>query len=120
MIQGGGGLGQNAIAVANEFGAETILVEGVDERIERARDFGVDHVVDFREHDTVEARAERVAELTNGRGADVGVEVAGVPDAFAEDPTSSATARATSKSVTSRPDTRPSSTPRSSRARTSR
>lgn len=86
VIQGGGGLGQNAIAVADERGAETILVEGVDERIERARDFGVDHVVDFREHETVEARAERVRELTNGEGADVGVEVAGVPDAFAEGP----------------------------------
>lgn len=86
VIQGGGGLGQNAIAVANEYGAETILVEGVDDRIERARSFGVDHVVDFREYDTVEARGERVAELTDGRGADVGVEVAGVPDAFAEGP----------------------------------
>ena len=86
VIQGGGGLGQNAIAVANEFGAKTILVEGVDERIERAHDFGVDHVIDFREHDTVEARADRVAELTDGRGADVGVEVAGVPEAFAEGP----------------------------------
>ena len=86
VIQGGGGLGQNAIAVANDRGAETIPVEGVEERIDRARAFGVDHIVDFREHDTVEARAERVRELTDGRGADVGVEVAGVPDAFAEGP----------------------------------
>ena len=84
VVQGGGGLGLNAIAYANEQGAETILVEGVDGRIDRGREFGVDHVVDFREYDTVDARAERVRELTDGVGADVGVEVAGVPEAFAE------------------------------------
>lgn len=84
VVQGAGGLGLNAIAVANERGAETIVVEGVDGRLERAEEFGVDHTVDFREYDTVEARADRVAELTDGDGADVGIEVAGVPDAFAE------------------------------------
>lgn len=84
VVQGAGGLGLNAIAVANERGAETIVIEGVDERIDRAREFGVDHVVDFREYDTVDERAARVRELTDGVGADVGVEVAGVPEAFAE------------------------------------
>ncbi|WP_254538523.1 zinc-binding dehydrogenase [Halomarina litorea] len=84
VVQGAGGLGLNAIAVATERGAETIVVEGVDGRIDRAREFGADHVVDFREYDSVEARAERVRELTDGRGADVGVEVAGVPAAFSE------------------------------------
>lgn len=84
VIQGGGGLGQNAIAVANEYGAETILVEGVDDRIERARDFGVNHVIDFREYETIEERADRIAEFTDGFGADLAVEVAGVPQAFAE------------------------------------
>lgn len=86
VVQGGGGLGQNAIAVASEYGAETILVEGVDDRIERARRFGVDHVVDFREYETPEARGGRVAELTGGLGADVAVELAGIPQAFAEGP----------------------------------
>lgn len=84
VVQGAGGLGLNAVAYANERGAETIVIEGVDGRIERAAAFGADHVVDFREHDTVEARAERVRELTGGVGADVGIEVAGTPDAFAE------------------------------------
>ncbi len=84
VVQGAGGLGLNTIAYANEQGAETIVVEGVDGRIERAEQFGVDHVVDFREYDTVEAREERVAALTGGVGADLAVEVAGVPDAFAE------------------------------------
>jgi threonine dehydrogenase-like Zn-dependent dehydrogenase len=83
VVQGAGGLGLNAIAVANERGADTIVIEGVDGRLERAEEFHVDHTIDFREYDTVEARADRVAELTGG-GADVGIEVAGVPDAFAE------------------------------------
>jgi len=84
VIQGAGGLGLNSVAVCNERGAETIVIEGVDGRIDRAHEFGADHVIDFREHDTVEARADRVRELTDGVGADVGVEVAGVPEAFAE------------------------------------
>jgi len=84
VVQGAGGLGLNAIAVANERGAETIVIEGVDGRLERAEQFDVDHTVDFREYDTVEARADRITELTGGDGADVGIEVAGVPDAFAE------------------------------------
>lgn len=84
VVQGAGGLGLNSVAVANERGAETIVVEGVDGRLDRAEAFGADHLIDFREYDTVEARVERVRELTDGEGADVGVEVAGVPSAFAE------------------------------------
>lgn len=86
VVQGAGGLGLNAIAIARERGAKTIVVEGVDGRIDRARQFGVDHVIDFREYETVDERATRVRELTDGVGADVGVEVAGVPEAFAEGP----------------------------------
>lgn len=86
VVQGAGGLGLNTVAIARERGAKTIVVEGVDGRIERAKEFGVDHVIDFREYETVEERAERVRELTDGVGADVGVEVAGVPEAFAEGP----------------------------------
>lgn len=84
VVQGAGGLGLNAIAVANERGANTIVIEGVDGRIDRATEFGADHVIDFREYSTVEARSERVHELTDGVGADIAVEVAGVPEAFAE------------------------------------
>jgi threonine dehydrogenase-like Zn-dependent dehydrogenase len=84
VIQGAGGLGLNALAVATERGARTVVVEGVDGRIESARAFGADHVVDLREHETVAARADRVADLTDGEGADAVVEVAGVPEAFAE------------------------------------
>lgn len=84
VIQGAGGLGLNVTAYANERGAETIVIEGVDQRIERAREFGADHVIDFREYETATARTDRVRELTDGVGADVAVEVAGVPEAFNE------------------------------------
>jgi threonine dehydrogenase-like Zn-dependent dehydrogenase len=86
VVQGAGGLGLSAVAVANERGANTIAIDGVDHRLERASAFGADHVVDIREYDTPGARADRVRSLTGGLGADVGVEVTGVPDAFAEGP----------------------------------
>lgn len=66
------------------MGARAILVEGTPERIELGRAFGADEVVDMRELDTPEARAERVMSLTNDYGADVVLEVTGVPAAFTE------------------------------------
>lgn len=84
VIQGAGGLGLNAVAVAAERGADTIVIDGVDERVHRAEQFGADHTIHMAEYDTVERRAERVRELTDGLGADVAVEVTGVPDAFSE------------------------------------
>lgn len=84
VIQGLGGLGLNAIAVANEKGAETIAIDGVGDRLEMAEEFGADHLIDMREHETVDDRAAAVEDLTGGLGADVAVEVTGVPDAFTE------------------------------------
>jgi threonine dehydrogenase-like Zn-dependent dehydrogenase len=84
VIQGAGGLGLNATAVANEYGAETVVIVGIETRLERAREFGADHTIDFREDDTADARVQRVEEITDGIGADFGIEVAGVPEAFVE------------------------------------
>jgi len=84
VIQGAGGLGLNSIAVCNERGAETIVVDGIDRRLRLAESFGADHVVDFRDADTVQARRTRIEELTDGIGTDIGIEVAGVPEAFTE------------------------------------
>lgn len=84
LIQGAGGLGLYAAAVANERGARVIVIEGVDDRIDLARQFGADEIVDMKEYTTVEARADRVRELTNGDGPDVVLEVTGVAAAFPE------------------------------------
>lgn len=84
VIQGAGGLGLYAAAVARDAGARVIAVEGIEPRIELARRFGADEIVDMREHATVEARLARVQELVGGAGADVVLEVSGVPAAFVE------------------------------------
>ncbi len=84
VVQGAGGLGLSATAAAKERGANVIVVEGVDGRLERAIQFGADHTIDMREYATVDDRAERVRELTDGLGAHVAVEVTGIPDAFSE------------------------------------
>lgn len=84
VIQGAGGLGLNAAAVAKEFGATVIVIDGVISRLEKARLFGADHLLDMNEYDTTEKRAKAVLQLTGGKGADVGMELTGVPVAFNE------------------------------------
>jgi L-iditol 2-dehydrogenase len=84
VVQGAGGLGLYAVAVAKERGARVIVIDGVPERVVLAERFGADHAIDMAEHTTPEARAERVLELTGGAGADVVLEVTGVSAAFTE------------------------------------
>ncbi|MGN6810780.1 MAG: zinc-binding dehydrogenase, partial [Thermomicrobiales bacterium] len=84
VVQGAGGLGLAAIAVAKERGARVIVIDGVEDRLAGARAFGADEIVDMREYDTAAARAARVLHLTDNWGADVGMELTGVPAAFSE------------------------------------
>jgi L-iditol 2-dehydrogenase len=84
VIQGAGGLGLYAAAVARETGANVVMVEGSPERIALAQRFGVDAVVDMQRHPTMEDRLARVRELTAARGADIVIELTGVPAAFTE------------------------------------
>jgi threonine dehydrogenase-like Zn-dependent dehydrogenase len=84
VVQGAGGLGLSATAVAAERGADVVVVDGVAERLDRAEAFGAAHTVDLSVHDTVAARRDRVDDLTDGLGADVAVEVTGVPSAIDE------------------------------------
>jgi L-iditol 2-dehydrogenase len=66
------------------MGAQVIVVEGIPERIELAKRFGAESAVDMREHETAGERIEQVKALTDGYGADVVLEVTGVPAAFVE------------------------------------
>ncbi|BCJ85536.1 zinc-binding dehydrogenase [Effusibacillus dendaii] len=84
VIQGAGGLGLNAAAVAKEFGATVIVIDAVPGRLEKAKQFGADHLINMKEYDTTEKRAKAVYQLTGGKGADVGMELTGVPAAFNE------------------------------------
>lgn len=84
VIQGAGGFGLHATAVARERGANPIVVEDVEERIETLERFGPNHIVDMSEFETVGDRVEEVERLTDWKGADVALEVAGVAEAFSE------------------------------------
>lgn len=84
VIQGAGGLGLYAAAVGKDMGAQVITIEGIPERIELAKRFGAESVVDMQKHATSEERVDLVKSLTGGYGADVVLEVSGVPAAFLE------------------------------------
>ncbi len=85
VVQGAGGLGLYAIAVARDMGAERIIsIDGLPERLALARQFGADEVISLEEYPTPESRVERVRALTGGRGARVVLEVVGFPQAIPE------------------------------------
>ncbi len=84
VIQGAGGLGLYATAIAKERGARVIAIDAVPRRLAEAEAFGADELVSFDEFATADERVEKVKALTAGKGADVVLEVAGVVDAFPE------------------------------------
>lgn len=85
VVQGAGGLGINTIAVARDMGASNVIViDGIDERLKLARDFGADHTIDLREYKTPRDRIARVRALTGGQGADIVCELVGAPQVVPE------------------------------------
>ncbi|MBE0481101.1 MAG: zinc-binding dehydrogenase, partial [Dehalococcoidia bacterium] len=85
VIQGAGGLGIYAAALAKDMGAhKVIVVDGIDERLQLAREFGADEVIDIREYQTPAERFLRAKELTGGWGADVVAELVGSPHVIDE------------------------------------
>jgi alcohol dehydrogenase len=76
IIQGPGPQGLSAIIAAREAGAEKIIVTGLAkdrERLELAREFGADHTINVEE----ENLTDKVKELTNGKMADIVLNVTG-------------------------------------------
>jgi putative PIG3 family NAD(P)H quinone oxidoreductase len=74
LIHGGaGGVGTAAIQVARRAGARVIVTAGSAERLERCRELGAHHGINHHEEDFV----ARVAEITDGRGADVILDIIG-------------------------------------------
>jgi L-iditol 2-dehydrogenase len=85
VMQGAGGLGLNAIAVARESGAAKIIaVDSQAARLALAAQFGADATVNINEVETPERRIAAVKELTDGRGADVVCDFAGFPAVIPE------------------------------------
>jgi NADPH2:quinone reductase len=72
LVQGGAGaVGFYAIQFAKLDGATVIATVSSDEKAERARSAGADHVVNYRTED----RKTRVADITGGKGVDRIIEV---------------------------------------------
>jgi len=85
VIQGAGGLGLYATAVAKDYGAgRVIVIDGVAERLDLARRFGADAIVDLNHFDDERARVKEVMKLTGGRGGEVVMELVGSPAVVAE------------------------------------
>lgn len=69
-----GGIGTMAVQMAKAYGARVAATAGSEEKVSTARAFlGVDVAINYREQDFVEA----VREATDGRGADVILDVVG-------------------------------------------
>jgi NADPH:quinone reductase len=74
LIRGGaGGVGLAAIQLAKAAGARVIATASSAERLARLREYGMDHGINYREEDIVKATMA----LTDGRGADLSVDMAG-------------------------------------------
>jgi threonine dehydrogenase-like Zn-dependent dehydrogenase len=85
VIQGAGPVGIAALAVAKSAGAsKTILIGGPNRRLETAKRFGADVVINLDEIPDPASRISKVRELTNGFGADVVLECVGMPKAIVE------------------------------------
>ena len=67
LIHGGtSGIGTTAVQIAKALGATVYATAGSDEKVQRCRDLGADAVINYRSEDF----ADRVLELTDGRGVD--------------------------------------------------
>jgi NADPH2:quinone reductase len=74
LVQAGaGGVGLAAIQLAKAAGATVLATASSDERLERLRDYGLDHPINYATHD-VAAEAQAV---TGGRGVDLVVDPVG-------------------------------------------
>ncbi|MCH8190829.1 MAG: zinc-binding dehydrogenase [Chloroflexi bacterium] len=85
VIQGAGGLGLYATALAKERGASPIIViDGIKSRLRLAEEFGADEIVDMGQYPSAPERVARVLQIVGPAGADVAVEVVGLPQVFIE------------------------------------
>lgn len=85
VVQGAGGLGLNAAALAKEMGAgNVIVVDQLDERLKMAESFGADFTINLKEYKSSRDRLAKVRELVGRQGADIVVEVVGLPEVVPE------------------------------------
>lgn len=84
VIQGPGPLGIYAVLFAKECGARNIIViGGTSSRLDLCREAGATHIIN-RNTTTYEERKAEILKATEGRGADVVLELAGTKEAVEE------------------------------------
>ena len=69
----GSGTGSAAIQVAGLVGATIITTASTDQKLQKARELGAHHLINYTQEDF----AQKVLDLTNGRGVDIVVEPVG-------------------------------------------
>jgi len=85
VVQGLGGLGVYAAALARDMGAGRVIgIDAVPERLALAKRFGAHEVIDIGEVSAPADRIELVRELSDGAGASAVIEMAGVPQVVPE------------------------------------
>jgi L-iditol 2-dehydrogenase len=83
VVQGAGPLGLFAVAKAVTIGPRQVIVLGAPtERLALAKEWGAAEAIDVVAVPDAAERLNRVMELTDGRGADVVMEMSGAPAAF--------------------------------------
>ncbi len=75
LVQGTGGVSIFALQFAKIFGATVIATSSSDEKLERLKAMGADHLINYR---TTPNWGEAARALTGGRGVDIVIEVGGV------------------------------------------
>ncbi len=74
LVQGTGGVSIFALQFAKAAGATVIATSSSDEKLERVKALGADHLINYKE---TQAWGPRALELTGGRGVDCVVEIGG-------------------------------------------
>ncbi|WP_132056846.1 zinc-binding dehydrogenase [Halorussus amylolyticus] len=73
VLGASGGVGHAAVQIAKYAGANVYATGSSEEKLDRARELGADHVIDYEEANF----AERIREMTGKRGVDVVVDHVG-------------------------------------------
>ncbi|MCY1619381.1 NAD(P)-dependent alcohol dehydrogenase [Staphylococcus pettenkoferi] len=74
LVQGTGGVSIFAIQIASALGAEVIVTSSSDEKLEKAKELGASHFINYKKHPDWE---KEVQKLTNGKGVEHIIEVVG-------------------------------------------
>ena len=74
LVQGTGGVSIFALQFAKAAGATVIATSSSEEKLERVKAFGADHLINYRD---TQAWGPKALEITGGRGVDCVVEIGG-------------------------------------------